>query len=63
MDRMQIVGLMYDAGLVVLERKELTQAGDFQTVEYPLQGDLTSFWQFVDLYTEKLKEEWNGEHP
>lgn len=60
MDREQIVGLMYDAGLTVLERRELTQAGVFETVEYPVQGDLTNFWQFVDLYTEKLKEEWNG---
>jgi hypothetical protein len=51
---------MYDSGITVLERKELTQAGVFEVVEYPIQGDLTNFWQFVDIYTEKLMEELNG---
>jgi len=60
MDREKIVGIMYDSGLVILERKELTPAGDFQVVEWPIQGDLTNFWQFVDLYTAKLMEELNG---
>jgi hypothetical protein len=60
MDRIKIIGLMYDSGITVLERKELTQAGVFEVVEYPIQGDLTNFWQFVDIYTEKLMEELNG---